>query len=454
MLVKERIKRIGLGEIKDRSYVVYWMQNAQRTEYNHALEYAIEMSNKLGKPLIVYFGLTDGYPEANERHYAFMLEGLLEVRERLLERRIRFLVRQISPEEGALELVPDSALIITEKAYLRHERDWRAKVAEAADCAMVEVETNLLVPVEEASFKEEYAASTIRKKINSRVAAFSQELKERVPVLSSDELELPYEEYSISDTDQALAGLNIDRTVGRIGGIRGGTAEAKKRLKQFLENKLAYYTTLRNDPAGDYSSGLSPYLHFGQISPVFIAREALRYPGPCSEAFLEELLVRRELAFNFVYYNQMYDRYECLPDWARASLAKHAADERVPSYSLEALEESRTHDPYWNAAQDELRFGGSMHNYMRMYWGKKILEWSPGPEEAFQRALYLNNKYALDGRDPNSFTGVAWCFGKHDRPWKERPVFGYIRYMNDKGLERKFKMQPYLDKVQLVRQDG
>ena len=454
MLVKERIKRIGLGEIRDRDYVTYWMQNAQRTEYNHALDYAIEMSNKLRKPLIVYFGLTDGYPEANERHYAFMLEGLLDVRESLQAMGIRFLVRNVSPEDGALDLAPYSALIVTEKAYLRHERAWRVKVAEAADCAVVEVETNLLVPVEEASFKEEYAASTIRKKINSRVAAFSQELEERIPDLSSSDLELPFEEHNLKDVDQAIAGLKIDRSVGRIGRIHGGMSEAKERLRDFLENKLAYYTTLRNDPSGDYSSGLSPYLHFGQISPIYIAREAMRFPGPCSEAFLEELLVRRELSFNFVYYNQEYDRYECLPDWAKASLAKHAGDERHPSYSLEALEMAQTHDPYWNAAQDELRHGGSMHNYMRMYWGKKILEWSPSPEEAFRRALYLNNKYALDGRDPNAFAGVAWCFGKHDRPWQERPVFGYIRYMNDKGLERKFKMQPYLDKVNRLSHGG
>jgi len=197
-------------------------------------------------------------------------------------------------------------------------------------------------------------------------------------------------------------------------------------------------------------SHMSPYLHFGQISPLYIALQARRAreaPVEAREAFLEELIVRRELSMNFVYRNPKYDRYAALPAWARRSLARHARDARPYRYGPKRLENARTHDPFWNAAQREMTITGKMHNTMRMYWGKKIIEWSASPEEAFRRALYLNNKYELDGRDPNSFAGVAWCFGKHDRPWTERPVFGYVRYMNDRGLRRKYDMDAYLRKI-------
>lgn len=455
MLHKERIRRINGEEVRDRDFVVYWMQNAQRTQGNHALEHAVEWSNRLGKPLLVCFGLTDAYPEANERHYAFMLEGLQEVAANLSERGIRFLVRKIRPDQGALDLAPVSAIIVTEKAYLRHERAWRATLAEKADCAVEEVETNVVVPVGDVSWKEEYAAATIRKKINSQVPAYLQPLKERKVLVPSAGIALPFDELDLQEDhgiDCILADLDIDRSVPRLRDLRGGTGEGMDRFRDFLERKLEGYATLRNDPGQDYSSGVSPYLHFGQLSPLILALEVSRIRGACSEAFLEELLVRRELAFNFVSYNEAYDRYDGLPDWARRTLDKHRADPRVPMYGLEELEQGDTHDPYWNAAQLELAATGRMHNYMRMYWGKKILEWTSEPEEAFRRALFLNNKYAMDGRDPNSFAGVAWCFGKHDRPWQERPVFGMIRYMNDKGLERKFRMKRYLDKVaDLVR---
>ncbi len=194
---------------------------------------------------------------------------------------------------------------------------------------------------------------------------------------------------------------------------------------------------------------MSPYLHFGQISPLYVAIQISQHRSPGKEAFLEELIVRRELSMNFVHYNQNYDSFTGIPDWAKHTLDEHRQDPRKYMYSLEQLEQAQTHDPYWNAAQREMVITGKMHGYMRMYWGKKILEWTTKPEEAFSIALYLNNKYELDGRDPNSFTGVAWCLGKHDRPWGRRPIFGNIRYMSAEGLKRKFNANKYAQKYNL-----
>jgi len=225
---------------------------------------------------------------------------------------------------------------------------------------------------------------------------------------------------------------------------RGGSEEAEKHLEVFLRERLDDYASRRNDPTQDGTSNLSAYLHFGQISPVAVAVRVKRSDAKGRDAFLEELIVRRELSINYVHYNDLYDEFEGLPNWVKATLGEHGNDRRDYVYSPEDLEQSRTHDSYWNAAQAEMRSSGKMHGYMRMYWGKKILEWSRTPQEAFKVALYLNNKYELDGRDPNGFAGVAWCWGKHDRPWRERPIFGKVRYMSADGLRRKFDAERYV----------
>jgi deoxyribodipyrimidine photo-lyase len=241
--------------------------------------------------------------------------------------------------------------------------------------------------------------------------------------------------------------LGVDTSVLPVDDVHGGAIAARERLDRLISHRLVRYADDRNTPGSGIQSGLSPYLHFGQISPLEVAL-AVRNADAVSEtaraAFLEELIVRRELALNFTERNPRYDQYEGLPEWARESLAEHANDPRESMYDRETLCEARTHDPFWNAAQREMLETGTMHGYMRMYWGKKILEWSATPEQAFETALWLNNRYELDGRDPNGFAGVAWCFGKHDRGWPERPVFGKIRYMNANGLRRKFDMAPYL----------
>lgn len=444
----QRITRYnGIDVNADGLYVLYWMQQSQREHYNHALEYAVSRGNELRLPVLVAFGVTDGFPEANRRHYAFMFQGLQAVRQALHERGITFVVCQIDPVDMICELAGRAAMVVMDCGYLRIQRQWRESVARRLDCPVVEVESDVVVPVITASSKEEFAARTIRPKIHRCLQQFMQPLR-RTPV-RVDPIESPCKTLDVSDTSAAIDGLHIDHSVPEVTDYTGGTDQACRLLDTFISERLAEYDTRRNEPADDWVSHMSPYLHFGQISPLYVALQVERSDAPrkAKDAYLEELIVRRELSMNFVYYNRRYDRYDGLPDWARKTLAAHATDARPYRYTPSQWEQAQTHDPYWNAAQRQMVLTGKMHNYMRMYWGKKLLEWSATPQEAFRTALYLNNKYELDGRDANSFTGVAWCFGKHDRPWTERDIFGTVRYMNAAGLRRKFDMDAYVTAV-------
>ncbi len=443
----ERVKFLNQEKIVSGDYLVYWMQASQRTHYNHALEYTLHRANKLEQPLIVYFGLTSDYPEANLRHYTFMLEGLQEVKKSLDKMNIELVVLNQSPELGAVEIAENASLMVTDRGYLNIERIWREYVAQKVKCPLIQVETDVVVPIETASLKEEYAAATIRRKINKQLEKFLIPLKSSSYPSIKGSLNLGLDSLPLYNMKKILNKLNINRTVESVELYKGGTKQALIHLKEFLDHKLDRFADLRNDPSQEYLSNMSPYLHYGQISPLYIALKVSDTDSPGRDAFLEELIIRRELSMNFVYNNPQYDNILCLPDWAKKTLREHENDPRPYLYSIEEFEEARTHDPYWNAAQKEMVYTGKMHGYMRMYWGKKILEWVDNPVEAYQIALYLNNKYELDGRDANGYTGVAWCFGKHDRAWKEREVFGKVRYMNDKGLKRKFKIDNYVDRV-------
>ncbi len=439
---KERVKALNQKEIRTRKYVLYWMQASQRAEDNHALEFAILKANELRQPLIVFLGITDQFLEANERHYTFMLEGLKEVKDSLEKRGIQMVILHKSPEIGVLQLAKKASLAVVDRGYLKIQRAWRDDASKRMECPLLQVESDVIVPVEETSPKEEYAAATIRSKIKRKLDAFLVPLKEHEPIIES--LSLDFDSFDIHDLEKAISKLRINRSVKRVDSFHGGTREAKRHLEVFLEGKLDRFPELRNDPTLDYLSHMSPYLHFGQISPLYIALKVSKTGNPGIEAFLEELIIRRELSMNFIFYNEKYDSFEAIPDWAKKTLKAHEKDRRQYLYSLDELESAKTHDSYWNAAQKQMVIEGKMHGYMRMYWGKKILEWTRTPKEAFRNALHLNNKYELDGRDPNGFTGVAWCFGKHDRPWGERPIFGNVRYMNDKGLKRKFDADSYV----------
>ena len=454
MIHPSRIQPLNSRSIQDGRYILYWMQASQRVECNHALEYAVGEANGRNLPVVVVFGLTEQFPEANLRHYAFMLEGLEEVRKGLRDRGIRFALMRRSPELAAAAMAEEAALVVADRGYLRIQRQWRNHVAKNAPCAVVQAESDAVVPVETASPKEEYTAGTLRPKLQRILEGYLVPLKER-PV-RKDSLSLRLDVDTEEDFPSLLKKMKIDRSVSPVKAIRGGTARANALLEEFIAKKIRRYDELRSDPGLDYSSHLSPYLHFGQVSPLAVALRVSgerSLPAAARESFLEELIVRRELSMNFVFYNDRYDGYECLPDWARKTLAEHAKDRREYIYGPEQWEHAGTHDPYWNAAQREMMITGRMHNYMRMYWGKKLLEWSRTPAEAFRTAITLNDRYELDGRDPNGFAGVAWCFGKHDRAWFERKVFGKIRYMNDAGLRRKFDMDAYLKKVAALETD-
>jgi deoxyribodipyrimidine photo-lyase len=441
----ERIRNLNDNVPADGEYVLYWMQASQREECNHALEYAIARANKLGKPLVSCFGLSLSYPDASLRHYTFMLEGLRETARALEERGILFVLRSSPPDDLAIDLARSASLAVVDGGYLRIEREWREHVAGLVPCPLVEVESNVVVPVRTASKKLEWSAATIRPKIRSRLSEFMVPLERTA--LKVPSLDLGIKGESTDDPVRLLSRLSIEQKPGPVTHFRGGAREAQVLLSRFLEDGLDRYARERNDPNAGALSGMSPYLHFGQISPVTIAL-AVRATGHLdADVYLEELIVRRELSVNHVHYNPGYDRFSGLPGWAITTLGVHAKDVREYIYTAAEFERAETHDPYWNAAQMEMRKTGKMHGYMRMYWGKKILEWTESPEEAFEIALSLNNRYELDGRDPNGYTGIAWCFGRHDRAWKERPVYGKVRYMNAKGLSRKFDADAYAERV-------
>ncbi len=452
----ERIQPLNRKPVGKSGYVLYWMQQAQRAFENPALEYAVAEANRLHKPLLVVFGLSGDYPEANRRHFIFLLEGLRETRQDLAERGIPLLVQSGHPPEVALRAAQQAALVICDRGYLRHQRQWRQELAEQAACRVLQVEGEVVVPTHVVSTKAEYAARTIRPKIQRRVMDYLFDC----PAL---DLEHPAREpdqdcLDVEHPEPLLTQLGIDEDVGPVSRFfRGGTSRAKQLFSDFLESSFAHYSSNRNQPQTDDVSHMGMYLHFGQISPVWLALEVQKLEAGLSEqkaAFLEELIVRRELAMNFTEFTPDYDAYSCIPAWAAASLDTHRQDSRYPCYTPQQMEAAETDDPYWNAAMEEMKLTGYMHNYMRMYWGKQILKWSADPREAHALTLRLNNKYFLDGRDPNSYAGAAWIYGVHDRGWPERPVFGKVRSMTAGGLERKCDIQGYVRKVEDLRRQA
>lgn len=429
----------------DGAYVLYWMQEAQRARGNPALEMAIRGANKYGLPVVVCFGLMDGYPEANARHYAFMLDGLADCAAELKTRDIAFVLRRGMPGDVALDLSHDAAAVICDRSYMPAQREWRTALADAATCPVVQVETEVVVPVYVVSDKSEYAARTIRPKIHRVWDEYLVPLDETEPEVPADALSME-SDYDPSDPAALLGALDLDRSVKPVKRFKGGRAAALEMLDRFVEDVLGGYAKGRNEPSAAQTSFLSPYLHFGHISPVEMALAARESGEGSTEdrgSFIEELVVRRELAMNYANFAPGFESYDALPDWAQKTLSEHAGDDREYVYDQATLEACKTHDAHWNDAMREMVHTGFMHNYMRMYWAKKILEWSATPLQAFDTTLALNNKYFLDGRDPNSYANVAWCYGLHDRAWTERPIFGKIRYMNANGLSRKFDMEAY-----------
>jgi deoxyribodipyrimidine photo-lyase len=447
----ERLAELNDAPEQPGDYVLYWMQNSQRAEFNPALEVAVAAANRLGLPVLVGFGLTENYPEANARHYAFMLHGLAETEQALRARGLGFVIRRGSPDEVALGLAPRAALVVCDRGYLRPQRQWRAHVAAKAGRRVIQVEGDVVVPVDLASTKAEIGARTLRPKLLRVRDRFLQPLRREAIREHAGRLEIAGD-VDLTDIPALLGRLRIDRGLSPIEHLHGGYSEAKKRLRDFIASGLGHYVAGRAHPAQPAISTLSPYLHFGQISPIeiaLVARDA-ETAGENRLSYLEELIVRRELAMNFVQTTPNYDQYDGLPDWARQTLAAHRSDRRDRVYSCQQLASADTHDSYWNAAMREMLLTGYMHNYMRMYWGKKVLQWSPTPEEGHAALLRLNNKFFLDGRDANSYANVGWVFGLHDRPWPERPIFGKVRSMTASGLRRKTDIDAYVRKIAAI----
>ncbi|HEX7945406.1 MAG TPA: deoxyribodipyrimidine photo-lyase, partial [Phenylobacterium sp.] len=430
---------------------LYWMQASQRAGFNPALEYAVEQANALGLPTVVGFGLA-AFPEANARHYTFMLEGLADVADALAARGIGFVLRKQPPDALAADLAEDAALVVCDRGYLKVQRGWRERLAGRLDRRLIQVEGDVVVPVETASDHHEYAARTLRPKVLRLWDGHLHALRARAVGHRADHLVLPAG-LDLARVDRIVADLKIDHRVGPVARFRGGETEARRRLAAFLDAGLDRYAEDRARPEAAGVSHLSPYLHFGQISPVEIALAVRRAGGAGVAKFLEELIVRRELAANHCQYAPDYDTYGVLPDWARKTLAEHAGDPRPHLYDRTAFEAAETHDPYWNAAMREMRATGYMHNVLRMYWGKKILHWSRAPDEAFETLLGLNNRWFLDGRDPNAFTNVGWIFGLHDRPWPAQPVFGSVRAMGPNTF-KKFDADAYVRAVETLERQA
>lgn len=433
-----KVKDVTDGE--SGSYVLYWMQSAQRIGDNHALEWAIQLANHYQKPLLIGFVIMPDYPSGNLRHFEFMLQGLETLVPKLCELGAGFKYF-IGWDKDFILTASEAIAVVMDRSYTRFPRLIKEKICQIIDTKIYEVDTNVIVPLHEAYEKEAYAAYAIRPALHRKMNTFLSPVV--LPKLHH-RYELESDKFDANKiVTEDLCHLPILEPTP----FRGGETEGLQQLDVFMNQKLKHYAESSNDPSKAMTSCLSPYLHFGQLSPVTVINR-LNQRDLNIDAFVEQLFVRRELAYNFVYFNPNYDVSldKILPSWALETLEKHRSDKRPALYTLNQLEKAQTEDLFWNAAQMQMVQTGYMHNYMRMYWGKKIIEWSETPEIAFQEMLYLNDKYLLDGRDPNGYAGIAWCFGKHDRAFKERDVFGKIRFMSATGLKRKFNMEGYLKK--------
>jgi deoxyribodipyrimidine photo-lyase len=442
-----RVRKAGEPDASGRA-VVYWMQRAQRAADNPALDIAVRAANALGKPLVVLLTLVPFYPGANLRHYSFMAAGLGELAGDLAKRGVGFVLRRY-PDHSVPAFVREvgAALLVGDENPLREPNRWRDEVATAVNVPFWTVDADVVVPSCLLG-KEQYAARTMRPRLHRLLPTYLVAEPAPKPKLA---WRRPRGLVGIDPGGDLLSGLAIDRRVSPVVAWRAGRRAALARLHHFLRNGLRGYDSERNRPERDGTSCLSPYLHFGQIGPreIALAVQAAAAPKADKAAFIEQLLVRRELAINFVRYNPAYDRLEGCELWAKRTLAKHVHDRRPLLLQREALAAGETPDPLWNAAQRQMVEGGWMHSYLRMYWAKRLLEWCPTAAEAFDTAVWLNDRFELDGRDPNGYTGIAWAIGgKHDRAWgPERPIFGTVRYMSYASTSRKFHMREYLAAV-------
>jgi len=461
----------GSVETKAKGPVVYWMSREQRSFDNWALLYAQEEAIARGVGLVVVFNLVPSFLEATKRHFGFMLRGLRHTQKRLEELNIPLRMVYGDPKDSIPNFIQqhDCSCLVCDFSPMRIAYIWKQQVFSALNGSIpfYEVDAHNVVPVWKASDKLEYGARTIRKRIHTKLDTYLT----RFPQVKSQELELvpdelwpktKEEEHQHRISFKALLEqkvMKIDMTVDELSWCDPGEHHAQETALNFLTQRAYMFDSERNDPCSPQAlSGISPYLHFGQIAPQRMILEAFEVKRSSKnksanyikslDGFIEEALVRRELAENYCFYNPHYDSLHGCWNWARTTLDLHKDDKREKVFTLEQLEQAKTHDQLWNAAQKEMVYHGKMHGFMRMYWAKKILEWTSSPAEALKSAIYLNDKYSIDGRDPNGYTGIMWSIaGVHDQGWKERPVFGKIRYMAYSGCKRKFDISRYINNV-------
>lgn len=461
-------------------FVLYWMQTNHRLQYNYALEYAVGWANKLGKPLLIYEEMTCDYRWACDRFHQFYLEGMKEHLDDAKEKKFNY-VPFVETESGQSkafveQLINRACCLISDEFPVFFIKDRNDRLGEELDIPFTTVDSNGLIPLG-VTDKDPYSAYFFRKIMQKHfVECYTHppmpnpldDLENRTPWEMPDELAKDYppvKEY-LDDIGNFISELDIRHDIGALD-MLGTRQAALGKLGQFINYGLLEYDEKRNDPDENKVSGLSPWLHFGKISEYEIVKAVLDHQpkgwdlgditfnkgstggffngDPNIDGFLDEVITWREVGFHFAHHRPDYAEYDSLPDWALETLNKHKIDPREWVYSYEELEHSKTHDEIWNAAQTQLREEGIIHNYLRMLWGKKVIEWTPDPETALEYLIELNNQYAIDGRDPNSYSGIFWCFGRFDRAWQERPIFGKTRYMTSKSTRRKVKLKQYLD---------
>lgn len=444
MNIEKRLIKHKERKIQEGDYIIYWMSRDQRVDDNFCVIYGIELSLKYNKKFGVLFNIFPSFLDSTIRQYDFMIKGLIEIEKKFKDFGIPFFLLFGDPVLNISNFIKDKkvSILITDFSPLKISKEMKRDLNEKIDITFYEIDTHNIIPPWITSDKMEFGAFTIRKKIKKLLNEFLIE----PPKINYKKEEV----FNKNDWDKIYKNLKVDKSIPPSKFFNPGEGEAKKVLNYFIENKLNEYKTLRNDPSLDFQSNLSPYLHFGMISPLRVALEVIKSnkDEESKEAFLEELIVRRELAENFCFYNENYDNHHGVPNWARKTLEEHLKDEREYVYDVSQFEKGETHDLLWNACQKEMIITGKMHGYMRMYWAKKILEWSRDYKEAIKITIYLNDKYELDGRDPNGYTGILWSIGGlHDRPFPERKIFGKIRYMSTDGLKKKFNIQKYIEKI-------
>ncbi|MEX2601323.1 MAG: hypothetical protein WD355_06720 [Balneolaceae bacterium] len=473
-------KRNGAYPLETGKFVLYWMQINSRFHYNFALEYAVGWANKLKLPLLIFEGLSCDYPWATARTHQFLLEGMSEHSEAAEGSSASYLPyveqRQGEYSEMLKQLVEDAALLVTDEYPVFIMRSRNEQLSSEWTIPYYTVDSNGMIPLGRLE-KDPYSAYLFRKVVQREfIESYTHPPEENPLEKVENREEVSFPEWVSSEALRSAIALksisdvirmsSIRQDIGPVSSTEGARRAGLRRLTEFLDDDLPVYGDSRNDPDHDRSSRLSPWLHTGKLSEYEIVKKVLnRQPdswdldrivwsnGSASgfyngdqqiSKFLDELIVWRGVGFHFAHHRSDYDQFESLPDWALKTLQKHQSDPRESIYSYEELEQARTHDLVWNAAQNQLREDGVIHNYLRMLWGKKVIEWTPDPETALRYLIDLNNSWALDGRDPNSYSGIFWCFGRFDRAWQERPVFGKVRYMTSQSARKKLAMEEYL----------